>query len=46
MDYEFGTTVETETTQDQPELNEGALDDVVGGITGGTKPKPAAVDYF
>ena len=47
MNTEFDTAVtETEATQDQPELNERALDEVVGGLTQGTKPKPAIVDYF
>jgi hypothetical protein len=47
MNTEFDTAAEqTEVTQDQTELNERDLDEVDGGLTQGTKPKLALVDYF
>jgi hypothetical protein len=41
------TQVETQSVQDQPELNEGELAEVAGGLTigGRSNPKPA-VDMF
>ena len=46
---EIAETTETESAQDQVELNEGDLDEVAGGLnyTKTSKPAPGAlVDYF